>query len=102
MILGLIVVSGCATLKGETTAEYIDDAKIIEQVNAIVLNDPDAHFVQIEARSTRGDVVLEGFMKSRDSETRIMSQIRKVGGVKSVESLLRLEENWRVSRENKR
>lgn len=102
IVVGLALVSGCATMKGETAVEYVDDVKITDKVAAIIANDPDAHFVEIETTTTRGDVVLEGFVKNRESETRIVSQVKDLTGVNSVKSLLRLEENWRVARENKR
>lgn len=91
MIAGLVLVSGCATMKGETTGEYIDDSNITAQVNAIIVKDPDAKFLKIETTTIQGDVVLQGFVKNRDTETRIMMQIMEIGGVKSVESLLKLE-----------
>lgn len=100
-VLGLVLNSGCATAKAETNGEYIDDTAITGQANAIIISDPDAKFMEIETTSTCGDVVLRGFVKNKDSELRIVSQIQELSGVKSVKSQLRLEENWRVARESK-
>jgi osmotically-inducible protein OsmY len=41
---------------------------------------------------TQGDVVLTGFVNSRETEERFVAKIRKIRGVKSVKSHLNLEE----------
>jgi osmotically-inducible protein OsmY len=92
MVFGLALFSGCATTKGETTGEYVDDTTMHSKVNAIVLNDPDAHYFKIDVSVTQGDVVLTGFVNSRETEGRIIGKIREVRGVKSVKSLLKIEE----------
>jgi hyperosmotically inducible protein len=87
-IFGLALFSGCATLKGESTGEYIDDSTISTKVNAIVIKDPDAHFLKIDATTTQGEVVLQGYVNSRDTEARLIGKIKEIKGVKSVKSLL--------------
>lgn len=83
--------AGCATFKGETTGEYVDDATITTQANAAILQDPDAHFFKIDVTTTNGDVVLTGYVNNRDTENRIVSKIQQVRGVRSVKSLLKIE-----------
>ena len=92
MVFGLALFSGCATMKGETTGEYIDDSTITTKVNAVIVKDPDAHYFKIDVATTQGDVVLQGFVNSRQTEDRLVSKIREIRGVKSVKSLLKLEE----------
>jgi hyperosmotically inducible protein len=92
MVFGLALFSGCATMKGETTGEYIDDSTITTKVNAVIVKDPDAHYFKIDVTTTQGDVVLQGFVNSRQTEDRLVSKIREIRGVKSVKSLLKLEE----------
>jgi hyperosmotically inducible periplasmic protein len=88
MVSGLALLSGCATLKGETTGEYIDDSTITTKANSIVVKDPDAHLLKIDVTTTKGDVVLQGYVNSRDTEGRIVGKIKEIRGVKSVKSLL--------------
>ena len=92
VVSGLALFSGCATMKGESTGEYIDDATITSQVNGVIVQDPDAHYFKIDVMTTQGDVVLQGFVNNRDTEERLERKIREIKGVKSVKSLLRLEE----------
>jgi osmotically-inducible protein OsmY len=92
VVFGSALYSGCATMKGETTGEYIDDSTITTQVNAAIVKDPDAHYFKIDVTTTQGDVVLQGFVNSRDTEARLKAMIRDIKGVKSVKSLLKMEE----------
>ena len=92
MVFGLALFSGCATMKGETTGEYIDDSTITTKVNAVIVKDPDAHYFKIDVTTTQGEVVLQGFVNSRQTQDRLVAKIREIKGVKSVKSLLKIEE----------
>ena len=92
MVFGSALFSGHAVLAGETAGEYIDDSTIHTQVSAIVVHDPDVHYFKIDVTVTQGDVVLTGFVNSRATEDRLVAKIRDIRGVKSVKSLLKLEE----------
>ena len=92
MFFGLALFSGCASMTGETAGENIDDSTIHSQVSAIVLKDPDAHYFKLDYTVTKGDVVLTGFVNSRETEERLTAKIREIRGVKSVKSLLKVEE----------
>ena len=92
MVFGLALFSGCATMKGETTGEYIDDSTITTKVNGVIVKDPDAQYFKIDVTTTQGDVVLQGFVNSRQTEDRLVAKIREIRGVKSVKSLLKVEE----------
>lgn len=91
MIFGLVLFSGCATIKGETTGEYIDDSTITTKVNAAIIEDPDAHYFKIDVTTTQGEVVLQGFVNSKTTENRLVAKVRNIRGVKSVKSLLKVE-----------
>jgi hyperosmotically inducible protein len=91
LVLGLALFSGCAAIKGETTGEYIDDSTITTKVNAVIVEDPDTHYFKIDVTTTKGDVVLQGFVNSRTTEDRLVAKVRNIRGVKSVKSLLKLE-----------
>jgi hyperosmotically inducible protein len=91
-VFGLTLFSGCTTMTGETAGENIDDATITTKANAIIIGDPDAHYLKIDVEATQGDVVLTGFVNSKQTEQRLVEKIRKIRGVKSVKSLLKVEE----------
>jgi len=91
MVFGLALFSGCATMTGETAGENIDDATITTEVNGVIVNDPDAHYLKIDVTTTKGNVVLQGFVNSRETEGRLVAKIKKIRGVKSVKSLLNME-----------
>ncbi len=92
LVLGLALFSGCASMTGRTAGEQIDDASINTQVNSIIVKDPDAQYLKIDVTSTDGNVVLQGFINDRKAEDRIVGQARQIKGVKSVKSLLKVEE----------
>ena len=92
---GVALFSGCApkkVVKGETMGESIDDTTTTAQVSAIIVKDPDAHLFKIDVTTVQGDVVLQGFINSADTEKRIIEKVKEIRGVKSVKSLLRIEE----------
>ena len=92
MVFGLALFSGCASMTGETAGENIDDSTIHTQAVTKVVGDPDARYLKIDVSVTRGDVVLTGFVNSRETEDRLVAKIREIKGVKSVKSLLNLQE----------
>jgi osmotically-inducible protein OsmY len=91
MVFGLALFSGCASLTGRTTGEYIDDASITTEANAIIVKDPDARYLKIDVSSINGNVVLAGYIHDKKAEERIVAKIRQIKGVKSVKSNLKVE-----------
>ena len=79
-------------MAGETVGEYVDDSTTTAEVNAVIVKDPDAHYLKIDVATTQGEVVLLGFIDSRETEERIVTKVREIRGVKSVKSLLKIEE----------
>jgi osmotically-inducible protein OsmY len=92
VVFGLALFSGNASMAGETAGEYIDDATMTTKVNAEIVKDPDAHYFKIDVTTTQGDVVLQGFVNSRETEERLVAKVKEIKGVKSVKSLLKVEE----------
>ena len=92
VVFGLALFSGCASMTGRTTGEYIDDSNITTEANAIIVKDPDAQYLKIDVSSTNGNVVLAGFIHDKKAEERIVAKIRQIKGVKSVKSDLKVEE----------
>lgn len=91
VFLGALLVSGCSSVTGRTAGEYIDDASITTEANAIIINDPDAQYLKIDVTTTKGNVVLTGFINDKKAEDRIVSKIKNIKGVKSVKSLLKVQ-----------
>jgi hyperosmotically inducible protein len=91
LVFGLTLLSGCASMTGETAGEYIDDSTITTEANGLIVQDPDAHYLKIDVTTTQGNVVLTGFVNSKATEERLVSKIRQLRGVKSVKSLLKVE-----------
>jgi len=92
MVAGFALFLGCASMTGQTAGENIDDASITTEANAIIVKDPDARFLKIDVTTTKGKVVLSGYIQDKAAEGRIVSKIRQIRGVKSVESTLKVEE----------
>ncbi len=92
MMFGLALMSGCASMTGETAGQNIDDSTIHTEISAIIVQDPDAHYLKIDVAVTQGEVVLTGFVNSKVAENRLVTKIYEVKGVKSVKSLLKIEE----------
>ena len=92
MVFGMALFSGCASITGKTAGENIDDATITTKVNGIIVNEPDAHYWKIDVTTTKGDVMLTGFVNSKEAEERLVEKIRQIRGVKSVKSYLKVEE----------
>jgi osmotically-inducible protein OsmY len=92
LVFGLTMFSGCASITGRTAGEYIDDVSITTEANAIIVKDPDAHYWKIDVSSTNGNVVLQGFVHNKQAEERLAAKIGQIKGVKSVKSLLKVEE----------
>ncbi len=91
MVFGLALFSGCAMMTGETAGENIDDSSIYTQASAIVVQDPDAHYLKVEVTVTKGEVVLTGFVNSAATENRLVTKIRQIKGVKTVKNLMKIE-----------
>ncbi|HAZ11488.1 MAG: hypothetical protein A2X86_10920 [Bdellovibrionales bacterium GWA2_49_15] len=92
LTLGMMLFSGCAKMKGESAGEYLDDSVITTRVNAIIVKESEARYFKIDVTTTQGDVVLQGFVKNKDIEDSLVKKIEQIKGVKSVKSLLKVEE----------
>jgi osmotically-inducible protein OsmY len=91
MAVGLTMFSGCATMTGETAGENIDDTTIYTKATAIIVEDPDAKYLKVEVTVTKNEVVLTGFVNSMATESRLVTKIKQINGVKVVKSLLKVE-----------
>lgn len=93
LAFGLALFSGCASMTGETAGENIDDNTITAEANAVIVKDPQAHYLKIDVETTQGNVVLTGFVNSEETAERLVKKIKEIRGVKSVKNLLKVGEN---------
>jgi len=91
-VFGLILFSGFVSFAAETTYDYVDDATITAKANEVIAKDPDGSYLKINVDSTGGNVVLMGSVNSNVAKERLISKIKLIKGVKSVRSLLKVEE----------
>lgn len=83
----LTFLAGCAaTMKRESTGEYIDDSVITTKVKAGILNDPMLKVFQINVESYKGVVQLSGFVDSVKASDRAVKVASAVDGVQSVKN----------------
>lgn len=96
LILCILLISlglslGCASITGKTAGEHIDDANITAAINLKIIEDPELKYFKINVDTTRGNVVLTGFVSSKRAEERLIEIAKSVRGVKSVRSHLKIE-----------
>lgn len=95
LFIGLVFLSflaGCAaTMKRESTGEYIDDSVLTTKVKAGILNDPMLKVFQINVESYKGVVQLSGFVDSVKASDRAVEVASSVKGVQSVKNNLALK-----------
>lgn len=87
--LGLAVAStfytsGCSSMTGKSTGEYIDDAAITTKEKAALLRE----HIHVNVDTNRGVVVLNGFVDNADERTRAEQVARSVAGVQAVQNNL--------------
>ncbi|MDA8156811.1 MAG: BON domain-containing protein [Actinomycetota bacterium] len=87
----MALMPACTSITGETAGQEIDDNTITTHAKAIIANDPDVHYFKVHVTTTKGQVVLTGFVNSRIAEDRLVGKIRKIKGVRSVKSELQVQ-----------
>jgi len=91
MLTFSIILSACASLTGRTAGEIVDDSVITSAINAKIIEDPELNYLKINVDSTRGNVVLTGFVPNKEAEARLIKIASGVRGVKSVRSELKIQ-----------
>jgi osmotically-inducible protein OsmY len=90
--------AGCGTLAGSpdraggapsrTVGEVVDDAKIVTELNAKFVADPDLSAFKINVDSKEGFVRLKGEVKTFAARKKAEELARGIKGVKSVDNQL--------------
>lgn len=76
--------------KGAQVGRVIDDTVITTKVKAALIADSVTKAHQINVETRHGEVLLSGFVDSKDARTRAAELARKVEGVQSVKNSLEL------------
>lgn len=90
-VLGFML-AGCATKPGnKSTGEVVDDAVITTKVKSALLADPDVSGLAIDVDTYKGQVTLNGNVKSGAQVTRAEDIARKTKGVVGVKNNLQIK-----------
>jgi hyperosmotically inducible periplasmic protein len=87
----LLIVSGCASMSGQTAGQHVDDSTITASVKAKLVGDKTANLARIDVDTTNQVVTLNGIVESADQKARAEQLARQVGGVKSVKNNLQVQ-----------
>ena len=81
--------TGCAVMRGQTTAEqYVDDRTITAAVKAKLIEDRTTGGLSINVDTLNGTVALSGFAKSPSEKAQAERLARSVQGVRQVHNNL--------------
>ena len=84
-----IVGSGCAVIRGQSTAgSYVDDKVIVTTVKARLLEDKTTGGLSINVDALNGTVALSGFAKSNAEKAQAEAIARNTKGVREVRNNL--------------
>ena len=90
MMLGLMVLvgllSGCQSMTGETTGEYIDDTALTAAVKSKLTNYQVSSLARVEVETVNGVVHLIGVTKSDEAKAEAARLAKQVKGVKRVDN----------------
>lgn len=91
-VLATVLLAACAaTLKQESTGEYLDDTAITARVKTALLADKQVSGMAINVETFKGTVQLSGFANSTQEKEKATEVARSVSGVKSVKNDIRLK-----------
>ena len=91
ILTGLLVISGCTSMTGQSAGQYIDDTSITTSVKAKLTAEKAVNFTRIDVDTTNQVVTLNGIVESADQKAKAEQLAREVGGVKSVKNNLQIQ-----------
>lgn len=91
ILVGVLMLSGCATAANPGLQRAIDDAKVTTEVKTVFLNHPSLAIARIDVETSAGVVTLSGRVTSKDEEATAIALARTVKGVVDVKSTLQIE-----------
>jgi osmotically-inducible protein OsmY len=91
LLAALLVVTGCTSMTGQTTGQYVDDTTITTSIKAKLTAEKAANFTRIDVDTTNQVVTLNGVVESADQKAKAEQLARQVSGVKSVKNNLQVQ-----------
>jgi len=89
LFLLVFIVAGCASTRTtQSPGEYVDDSVITSRVKTRLIQDQALKAFDIGVETFRGDVLLSGFVDTKDQIDRAVTVAKQVPGVKSVRNSL--------------
>ena len=87
----LLSVTGCQSLTGQSTGEYVDDRTISTSVKAKLVADKAANLTRVDVDTTNRVVLLSGVVESSEQKNRAEQLAMQVNGVRRVENRLQVQ-----------
>jgi len=87
----LLSVTGCQSLTGQSTGEYVDDRTISTSVKAKLVADKAANLTRVDVDTTNRVVLLSGVVESSEQKNRAEHLAMQVNGVRRVENRLQVQ-----------
>ncbi|HEX2931483.1 MAG TPA: BON domain-containing protein [Candidatus Binatia bacterium] len=87
----LLSVTGCSSLTGQSTGQYVDDRTITASVKAKLVADKAANLTRVDVDTTNRVVLLNGIVETAAQKTRAEQLAMQVDGVKKVENRLQIQ-----------
>jgi osmotically-inducible protein OsmY len=87
----ILSASGCTSLTGQTTGQYVDDSTISASVKAKLVADKAANLTRVDVDTTNRVVSLNGVVESPDQKRRAEELAKQVAGVRRVDNNLQIQ-----------
>ena len=91
LLAGVLLMSGCQAMTGETAGQYVDDSTITATVKSKLAADKLGTLTRIDVDTTNRVVSLNGIVQSPSDKTRAEQLASQVSGVKSVKNNLQIQ-----------
>jgi len=85
-----LATSGCTSLTGQSTGQYVDDSAITASVKAKLVADKAVNLTRVDVETTNKVVSLSGIVDSADQKQRAEQLAMRVDGVQRVDNNLQI------------
>ena len=87
----LLSATGCTSMTGQSTGEYVDDSTITSSVKAKLVGEKAANLTRIDVDTTNRIVSLNGVVESPEQKRRAEQLASQVSGVRKVDNNLQIQ-----------
>ena len=87
----MLSASGCASMTGQTTGQYVDDRTITASVKSKLVADRASNLTRVDVDTTNQVVSLNGIVETQQQKQRAEELARQVSGVKAVKNNLQIQ-----------